>query len=151
MFPHEGLTPAALTRVFGLHSLSACSAALWCARQSTTTVPNRVYVAFATPTTQSGETEGPYIIISSKHFNRFTSRRSKAQAHRSSFVQLEVLAPNCRFLCRTPLYQNMLAVPSKGLMERARNSTLLFPCEPKNPSLLLETTASALFVCKALG
>lgn len=103
------------------------------------------------PNYTSGETEGPYTIIASKHFNRFTSRRPKAQAHHLSFVQLEALAPNCRFSCRTPLHQNTLAVPSKGLMERARNSTLLFTCEPKSPSLLLETTTSALFVCKALG
>lgn len=149
IFPHQGLTSAVLTHVFGLHSLSACCAALWCVGQLTTTAPSWAQVAFAASTTQSGETKGPYI-ISSKYFNRFTSRRSEAQDHHASFVQLEALAPNCKFLCKTPLCWNMLPVPSKGLMETTRKSTLLFTCEPKNPSLLLETPTSTLFVCKAL-
>lgn len=52
IFPHQGLTPAALTHVFGLHSVSGCCAALWCAGQSTTTAPNWAQVAFAASTTQ---------------------------------------------------------------------------------------------------
>lgn len=130
IFPHQGLTPAALTHVFGLHSVSGCCAALWCAGQSTTTAPNWAQVAFAAS---------------------FTSRRSEAQDHHSSFVQLEALAPNCKFLSKTPLCWNMLPVPSKGLMETTRKNTLLFTCEPKNPSLLLEMPTSTLFVCEALG
>lgn len=130
--------------------LSPCSAALWCAGQSTTTASNQVQVAFPASTTQSNKTKGPYI-ISSKHFNGFTSRKSEVQDHHSGFVQLEALASNFRFLCKTPFCWNMVAVPIKGLMEKTRKSILLFTCEPKNPSLLLETPTRALVVCKALG